>query len=125
MREPYRLSFTLHEVPLTLNEMMGKHWRSRHNSFSLIHKLIYLQTLKYKPETPIERARVAITRYSSGTLDRDNAYFTAKPVLDGLVECGIIKDDGFNQVKFLEVNQVKIKRNEKRKLEVSLEEINE
>lgn len=110
-------------MPLTLNQLMGKHWRSRHSSFKTIHKLIHLLTIKSRPEKPISSARVSIWRHSSGTLDRDNLYFTFKPIIDGLVEAGVILDDGFDMVKELYPHQVKISRKEAKKVVVLVEEL--
>jgi hypothetical protein len=122
-KEKFSLSFTLSVLPLTLNEMMGKHWRTRHSNFDLIHNLIAVVTRRKKPAEPIKKARITVTRYSSGTLDRDNMYFTFKPIIDGLVMAGIIIDDGFDQVKELNPIQVKIKRNEPKKVDVLVEEL--
>lgn len=123
MSEKYSFSFTLLEMPLTLNEVMGKYWRTRQKNFKEIHRLVHLHSVNNRPQNPIQKARITLTRYSSGTLDRDNMYFTFKPIVDGLVRAGVIIDDGFDQVKELHPHQVKIKRTEQRKIEVLVEEI--
>lgn len=123
MSGTFKLSFTLFEMPLTLNEVMGKSWRSRHENFKRIKKAIYLHSVGKLPPQPIKKARVSFIRYSSGTLDRDNLYFTFKSIIDGLVQSGVILDDGFEMVKELYPAQVKIKRTEKKKIEVTVEEL--
>lgn len=113
-------------MPLTLNQVMSKHWRSRHANFEAIKKEIKYGILQFKrPSGPIRKAEVIIHRHSPGTLDRDNAYFTAKPILDALVREGVLEDDGFDMVKRINVEQVKIKRGEQKRVIVSLREIHE
>lgn len=119
----FSLKFEISLMPLTLNQIMGKHWRSRHTNFKTIHKIIQAITHNKKPLKPVQKAKVTIWRYSSGTLDRDNMFFTFKPIVDGLVEAGVIQDDGFDQVKELYPYQIKIKRTEKPRVEVLVEEI--
>lgn len=118
----YRLEFTLSTIPLTFNQLISKGWRARFGNFSKIKKEIHLLTLKTKPKKPLNKARVKLVRYSPGTLDRDNSFATFKPILDGLVECGVLVDDGFEMVNRIEIIQVKCKQAE-RKIEVIVEEV--
>jgi Holliday junction resolvase RusA-like endonuclease len=121
---PYSLTFEVFTMPLTLNEVMSKHWRTRHKNFETIKSEIAGSILQFKrPAAPLKKAQIYICRYSSGTLDRDNAYFTAKPILDALVREGVLEDDGFDMVKRIDVHQVKIKRGEQRRVIVSLKEL--
>lgn len=119
----FSLKFTLETMPITLNAVLGGKWRARYKNFKLIHNLIHYKVRLEKPAKPIQKAKVTIWRYSSGTLDRDNMFFTFKPIVDGLVEAGVIQDDGFDQVKELYPHQIKIKRTEKPRVEVLVEEI--
>ena len=118
----YRLEFILHTTPLTLNEVMSKGWKPRHFNFEKVKDEIRLLTLGKRPEAPIKKASVYIRRFSPRKLDRDNFIFTFKPILDGLVGCGIIEDDGFDQVKRIDGEQVKCGAKEARKIEVIVEE---
>lgn len=120
----YSLTFEIFTMPLTLNQVMAKHWRSRHANFEKIKNEIKHSVLQFKrPESPIRKAEIVIFRHSPGILDRDNAYFTAKPILDALVREGVLEDDGFEMVKRIHVEQIKIKRNEQKRVIVSLREI--
>lgn len=111
-------------MPLTLNQVMGKHWRSRHSNFEKIKTEIKYSILQFKrPGKPIKKAEILIHRHSPGTLDRDNAYFTAKPILDALVREGVIEDDGFEMVKRIHIEQIKIKRNQQKRVIVCLREV--
>ena len=120
---PYSITFEVHTMPLTLNEVMGKHWRARHTNFEKVKSEIGARLTGLKPKTPLKSISVKILRMSSGTLDPDNLYFTCKPVLDALVREGVMIDDGFENIKKLSPTQVKIKRGMPKKLIVSVEEV--
>lgn len=117
------LSFEFHTMPLTLNQVMSKHWRYRYSNFQKIFLEIKHQTAGQIPKTPIKKAELKVTRYSSGSLDRDNSYFTCKPILDSLVELKILEDDTWENVNQPDIVQVKIKRGEPRKIVVELREV--
>ncbi|MGE3608024.1 MAG: hypothetical protein AB7I27_00450 [Bacteriovoracaceae bacterium] len=119
----YSVKFTFFTIPLTLNEVISKHWRSRHNNFKKIHREIVIALINKKPAKPILKAKITVTRYSWGSLDRDNAYFTCKPILDTLVKEKVLIDDKWENVDQPQIIQVKIKKTETRKIEVLLEEI--
>jgi Holliday junction resolvase RusA-like endonuclease len=118
----YSLTFTINVLPITLNKALRGSWKKWHGNFDVIQKIIHLKTIKTRPKVPIQKAHITLTRYSAGTLDRDNMFFTFKPVIDGLVNAGVIIDDGFNQVKELTPIQIKSKRKEAR-IEVHVQEL--
>lgn len=75
------------------------------------------------PEAPIKRSKITIWRHSSGKLDRDNKFFTSKHILDSLVKLKVLENDTEENIVSLDVNQVKAKRGEPRKLVVKIEEL--
>lgn len=46
-----------------------------------------------RPAKPLERCALIITRHSSSEPDFDNAVASAKPLVDGLKDAGVIVDD--------------------------------
>ena len=56
------------------------------------HRLVSL-AISHKPESPIKICKVICIKYSSRKCDYDNLVYSFKPVIDGLVLSGIIKDD--------------------------------
>jgi Holliday junction resolvase RusA-like endonuclease len=46
-----------------------------------------------EPEAPLKLARLVIIRHASVEPDLDNCFASAKPIVDGLVEAGILEDD--------------------------------
>jgi hypothetical protein len=120
----YSLHFEVFTMPLTLNQVISKHWRTRHANFEKIKKEIAGSVLQFKrPAKPLKKAAILIHRHSPGTLDRDNAYFTAKPVLDALVREGVLEDDGLDMVKRIDIVQFKTKRGDPKRLIVYLREL--
>jgi Holliday junction resolvase RusA-like endonuclease len=89
------------EIPLTscsLNQWYaGNHWRKRQEKAKLWHETIYNLCLEHKIE-PIKDYPVIVETqtYFKDNRKRDSSnYITANKLIeDGLVKCGILKDDG-------------------------------
>ena len=48
---------------------------------------------RFLPDVPLKKAKVSFVRGSSNELDFENNAQSFKPVLDGLVDCGVLSDD--------------------------------
>jgi hypothetical protein len=46
-----------------------------------------------KPRQPLQKATITLTRFSSNEPDFEGLVSSFKPVLDGLIEAGVILDD--------------------------------
>ena len=90
----YSETFTIPGLP-RLNAADYVHWRQLHRERRQWGDLVAVATIGRRPSQPLERARVKLTRISCSSRepDRDNLYHSFKPVLDGLVKCGILLDD--------------------------------
>lgn len=119
---PYSISLTINHIPKTLNEALRSHWTTYKKDSEKIGKEISLQLIGKMPERPIKKTHIWIRRYSSGTLDRDNKFFTAKHILDNLVKLGVVENDTEENIVELQVSQEKIKRGEPRKIVVLIEQ---
>lgn len=51
-----------------------------------------------KPEFPLKRARVSCTRFSSSAPDFDGLVAGFKPVIDALVDLGVLEDDSLKHI---------------------------
>lgn len=60
-----------------------------------------LATIGKRPEKPLKRALVIITRCSSQEPDCDGLYSGMKAPLDALVKMGIIEDDRPSMIEFI------------------------
>lgn len=121
---PYSITFEIPFLPKSLNQALRSHWSSYAKESNLVGQLIQSRLeIKDLLDMKIKKVAVKIERHSSGSLDRDNKFFTAKHVLDNLVKLGVIENDTEENIVELEVNQIKIKRGEQKKLVVSMREV--
>ena len=91
----YRLDITLHSLPDSLNKGLRGH---RMKYFAKNKKwdfLIFGMVRGKLPPSPLKRARISIVRHFWRTLDYDGLVGSMKPVVDALVDCGILSDDSW------------------------------
>lgn len=86
--------FTFDELP-KLQPDSFRSWPARARYRKDWHKRVagHVLILKAKPKTPLETAVVSCTRHSTREPDRDNLVQSFKPILDGFVKAGVLKDD--------------------------------
>lgn len=58
-----------------------------------------------RPEKPLEKFTISITRHAPRTLDWDNLVSSLKAYIDGLVKAGVIKDDSWKYIKQINTDQ--------------------
>lgn len=108
----YLAEFQISFIPMTLNVALRSHWSIYSRESKKINAEIARQ-IKI-PSKPFKKIAITIERHSSGSLDRDNKFFTAKHILDNLVRLGVVENDTEENIDFLNVHQVKVKRGEPR-----------
>lgn len=102
----YKLELTLHSLPKSLNKAL-RAGRWKNNRSNQIWDLMMAAQCRDKlPVTPLLKARISIVRHSFRTLDYDGLVGSLKPVVDGLVSCGVLSDDGWNVLGAWQVDQV-------------------
>lgn len=116
----YSLELELAISPTDSNKLLGRHWRSKHEVFERIKNEIFLKTRGKIPARPLEKFQVSFTRYSAKTLDYDNFVASLKAYIDGLRYAEIIKDDSWEFIKNIPVDQVISKE---RLLKIKVEEV--
>jgi Holliday junction resolvase RusA-like endonuclease len=89
----YRLEFDLPGLPKSPNELLGKHWRVRSRHANQWKTAVNMITAGRRPLKPLTFARLMMVRCSSVEPDDDNLRSSFKPIVDGLVNSGIISDD--------------------------------
>lgn len=122
-RPVYSVTLEIPVLPKTLNEALRSHWTSYVRDSQRVGDALAYSLVGKKPEAPLKTVAVSIERHSSGILDRDNKFFTAKHVLDNLVKLGVLENDTEEIVRELSINQVKIKRELPKKLIVTIKEL--
>lgn len=98
-------------VPMSPNQILGKHWSKKHNEVLKWRKAI-VATCRHAPKGLITgKALVEIGIYRERLLDPDNAVAACKPILDALKRYGWIIDDNSKLLE-LKVFQGQVKKEE-------------
>lgn len=93
MKDTYRTSFFIDDVPLLPNVTRGMHWAAKARDTKKWHQLVGAALAGKKPVRPLKCATLTLVRYSSVRPDDDNLTASFKPVIDALTVCGVIEDD--------------------------------
>lgn len=89
----YTLQLLIPALPKSLNvALRTNRWASNKTNRGW-DTLVYQLVRDKLPETPLQRARIEITRFSDRMLDYDGLVGSMKPVVDALVTCGVLIDD--------------------------------
>lgn len=114
----YSLSFELDKLPPSLNVFMRWHYRKRSAEFKKIK--LECQRRITKPESPLASYHITFTRFTTRALDIDNLVASFKPVLDALVNCGVIQDDKWCTTENLSYKQEKVAKMNEHKVRVEV-----
>lgn len=78
---------------LSINKLMSEHWRTRQKS-SKYWRMVGREAVKdTQVMRPPVKCDVYVYRDRAGRYDPGNYYPTAKAILDGMVDAGILPDD--------------------------------
>lgn len=91
----YKLAITLHSLPDSLNKGLRTHrfkYQQKNKKWDL---LIFGMVRHRLPPQPLTKARVTIVRHFWRSLDYDGLVGSMKPVVDALVEAGVLVDDNY------------------------------
>lgn len=89
----YTLEINIPHLPKLPNTLLGAHWRVRSGHARKWKQMVALFTGFNKPTKPLSRAALTLTRNSSRRPDFDGLAGSFKPIIDGLVVCGVLVDD--------------------------------
>lgn len=120
----YILEIELDYLATDPNNILGRHWRSKHGRFQKIKNDIAKLAHGKTPPEPLTKFKISVTRKARGYLDWDNLIASLKPAIDGLTLAGIIKDDNWKYIRHIDVDQIPAKGEEK-KLLIRVEEVAE
>lgn len=111
----YRIEFELSGLPKILANSMQGSWKASHYAKKRWQERVinHVVLMRLKPESPLLRAAISLTRFSTHRPDQDNLAGSFKPVLDGLVKAGVIADDS-NEIIDVKWNWEKTKRMQSR-----------
>ena len=86
------LEFEINELPKMTNGG-NKNWRATHYERQKWKNAVASICLMRRPEVPLKKAKLTLTRFSSVCPDYDNMAISFKGVCDGLVLGRVIEDD--------------------------------
>jgi hypothetical protein len=91
----YKLELSLAKLPdLQAAGQVPKHWAVRNREkVWWRNQIAWWVVSKGKPEKPLQRASVTLTRCSTQEPDRDNLFASMKHILDSLVHAQVIEND--------------------------------
>lgn len=120
------LEFTIPMLTPSLNTFMRMHWRKRANLKKLLLQEVWAAIPPDQRQQFDGPVRMAITRYSTGTLDHDNLAGGFKPLIDCLQPApqgiGLIMDDTPGVIAVFDPNQVRIKKRSEQRVAVRISE---
>lgn len=95
----YKLDVEIGGLPPTQNAQLkkGAFWNTQNQKKRWL-KLIHLMTLTNRPKTPLKKAQIELTRFSSSMPDYDGLVASFKIVIDCLVKLNILEDDSMNHL---------------------------
>jgi hypothetical protein len=122
------LTLTFAELPPGLNGhdgLLRMHWTARRNLMERWHLLVReaLDAANWQPQllfTPATPCVCLALRIDARSMDWDNFGASLKPVLDGLVKCGVVSDDGPDVIRHLTLYQQKATSGKIHKLQLRL-----
>lgn len=91
----YKLFLSLEKLPKSLNRKLRSNRWTNHRENKSWDAYIRFHCSDLKPKKPLERAQVTMVRHSHRMLDFDGLVGSLKPVMDALVDAGILIDDSW------------------------------
>ena len=95
----YSIEFTLPGLPKMSNQLLRGHWRTKHGHTKVWKRKTWRAVWPCLPPEPLERAVLTITRCSSVRPDYDGLVSSAKCIIDGLVEAGVLANDKHENIQ--------------------------
>lgn len=120
----YKLCLKINQLPKSLNKKLRSNRFKNNSENKQWDKLIYLETVKKRPDLPLKKASITLVRHSYRTLDYDGLVGSLKPVVDALVFSRIISDDSWKVLGRWNVDQKFRPKALGNLLEILVEEIN-
>lgn len=91
----YKLDFEIPSLPKMTNNASGasNHWRYTHAERKKWRNAVCQIAKVRRPDEPLLKAKLCLTRYSSVSPDPDGLVSGFKSVIDGLVDAGVLVND--------------------------------
>lgn len=105
------IHFELPGLPKMYNQYKNMHWAAKAQHVRDWKQRVYFKLVATKqiPAKPFNKAKVKLVRCSSAQCDFENLAQSMKPILDALVESGVIIDDNMSVIGRPEYEWQKVK----------------
>lgn len=95
----YKLEFTESKLPPTTNGMVSFHWWKKKKLSDEWNNIVMFHVLKHgAPRTPLTRAKLTLTRFSSSEPDYDGLVSSFKVCIDALRHNAVLADDKMRNI---------------------------
>ncbi len=91
----YKLDIQLHSLPDSLNKGLRGHRMKYFAKNKRWDLLIFGMVRNRLPDKPLTKARITIVRHFWRQLDYDGLVGSMKPIVDALVDAGVLADDNY------------------------------
>lgn len=93
----YKLFLAIDTLPKSLNKKLRGSSKFRNVKENQSWRMIIACACSYEkmPDSPLTKASITLVRHSWRMLDYDGLVGSMKPVVDGLVRCGVLTDDSW------------------------------
>lgn len=118
----YSLTIEIPTEATDANRTKGSNRFAHHSLFKKIKQDIELLVRAKRPDMPLEKFNLSITRHGARALDYDNLISSFKPFIDGLVLSKIIENDSWRFIRQINTDQ---KIGKEKKLVITVREITE
>lgn len=119
----YRLDIQLHSLPDSLNKGLRGHRMKYFQKNRKWDLLIFGMVRHRLPPEPLKKARITIVRHFWRSLDYDGLVGSMKPIVDALVDAGVLSDDNYAVTGPWHVSQEFRPKKEGPLLSVTVEEL--
>lgn len=116
----YSITIEIPTEATDLNRILGVNRFKKHSLFKKIKSDMAALIGSKRPEEPLTKFSVMVTRYGAKPLDYDNLVASLKPFIDSLTLSKVIKDDSWAYIQHIPVFQVSSKI---KKLVIRVEEL--
>jgi hypothetical protein len=118
----YILEIEIPTAATDANRTKGSNRFAHHALFKKIKQDMELLCRGKKPEMPLEKFKISITRHGARALDYDNLISSFKPFIDSLVLSKIIANDSWKYIRQINTDQ---KISNEKKLVIKVKEVSD
>lgn len=90
--------YTINRVPPSNNKFIGRTNKWEYQAYKKEWAELVNAFCRPRPPTAIEKSTILLRYYFKTKIRHDPDNYSGKAILDGLVKCGIIQDDSFDNI---------------------------